>query len=197
MTRYQWEDHYRTGPTPWDTGSTPPEVVQFWQNYPVPPNGLAFDLGCGTGTNVAYLATLGLTVIGFDLAGNALALGQKRLHGAATPRLQLIQADVTTLPVRAAQAHYILDIGCLHGLPVERRPAYAQGVIDNLRPGGYYQLFAFDRLPPSAQPPDKPPRGMGDDEVQTLFAPTLTLVEIIRARPDRQPCRWYVLQKRS
>jgi SAM-dependent methyltransferase len=198
MTRLHWEERYRTGPTPWDTGVTPPEVVQFWQSHVVPRAGLALDLGCGTGTNVAYLARLGLRVIGFDLAGNALATGRQQLqrtHPALFAQLQLVQADVTSLPARNAQAHYILDIGCLHGLPLEQRPAYAQGVIDNLGPGGYYQLFAFDLLPEAERPADQPLRGMGENEVETLFAPHLAVIEMQQGRPDRQACRWYLLQR--
>lgn len=189
--RYTWEEHYRTGPTPWDTRVTPPEVVQFWRNHTAPKGGLALDLGCGPATNVAYLAALGLCVIGFDLAGNALATGMARLRNERSHllnRVQLAQADVTRLPLYQAQAHYILDIGCLHGVPPARRQAYANGVVDNLAPGGYYQLYAFDQLP------DRPERGLGETEVADLFASHLELVEIIRANPERHPCRWYLLR---
>jgi hypothetical protein len=126
--------------------------------------------------------------------------GQQRLRREfpdLLARLQLVQADVTSLPVRATQAHYILDIGCLHGLPFAQRQVYAQGVIDNLVQGGYYQLFAFDLQPESEHQADQPLRGMGENEVETLFAPHLTVLEIQRGRPDRQPCRWYLLQKLS
>jgi SAM-dependent methyltransferase len=193
VERTTWEEHYRTGPTPWDTHITPPEVVQFWQEHTPLAGGLALDLGCGTATNVGYLAGLGLTVIGFDLAANALAAGRARLCAERPDllaRTQLVQADVTRLPVRKAQACYILDIGCLHGIPAERRPAYVQGVVDNLAPGGYYHLFAFDVSS------DRPERGMGEHEVAERFAPTLTVIDILRGEPDRNPCRWYLLQKR-
>jgi SAM-dependent methyltransferase len=197
-TRTQWEEHYRSGPTPWDTRITPPEVVQFWASERLPKTGLALDLGCGTCTNVAYLAGLGLTALGIELAGNALATGVARLKESQAhlvPHMQFIQSDVTCLPIKAANAIYILDIGCLHGLPLWRRPDYVQGVIDNLAPGGYYHLFAFDLLPEAERPPDRPPRGLGEDEVATRFAPQLAIIEIERGQPDRQPCRWYLLQK--
>jgi SAM-dependent methyltransferase len=193
VERTTWEEHYRTGPTPWDTRITPPEVVQFWQEHTPPNGGLALDLGCGTATNVGYLAGLGLTVIGFDLAANALATGRDRLcaeRPGLLGRTQLVQADVTRLPVCAAQACYILDIGCLHGIPAERRPAYVQGVVENLAPGGYYHLFAFDVSS------DRPERGMGENEASERFAPTLEVIDILRGEPDRHPCRWYLLRRR-
>lgn len=194
VERTTWEEHYRTGPTPWDTRITPPEVVQFWQEHAPPLGGLVLDLGCGTATNVGYLAGLGLRVIGFDLAANALATGRERLGAERPnllPRIQLVQADVTRLPVSGAQAGYILDIGCLHGIPVDRRQAYVQGVINNLGPGGYYHLFAFDLSP------DQPDRGVRENEVAERFAPALDVLAILRGEPDRHPCRWYLLQRRT
>ncbi|RIK45141.1 MAG: hypothetical protein DCC55_00365 [Chloroflexi bacterium] len=191
--RTTWEEHYRTGPTPWDTRITPPEVVHFWQEHRVPDGGLALDLGCGTATNVGYLAGLGLTVVGFDLAATALATGMERLRRDRPyrlPQIQLVQADVTRLPLCQAGACYILDIGCLHGVPAVRREDYVRGVVSNLAPGGYYHLFAFDRSP------DRPDRGMGENEVAERFAPVLTIIDIQRGNPDRQPCRWYLLQRK-
>jgi SAM-dependent methyltransferase len=196
--RQEWEEHYRSGNTPWDTRITPPEVVDFWTTHPVPPDGLALDLGCGPCTNVAYLAKLGLRVVGFDLTAYALALGLARLRSDAPEllsRIQLLQADVTRLPIRPRQANYILDIGCLHGLPQDRRYSYAQGVIDNLAPGGYYQLFAFDLLPESDRPADKPPRGLGEGEVARLFLPALQIIDVVQGQPGRQPCRWHLLRR--
>lgn len=198
--RLTWEKHYLEGATPWDTRTTPPEVVAFWAGGRLAPMGLALDIGCGPGTNVTYLAGLGLHAIGVDLAGGALTLAKTRLQTAPTAlhaRTAFVQADVTCLPFRQLNASYIVDIGCLHGLPPDRRLAYAQGVIDNLAAGGYYQLYAFDSLFDLVDDPVRRLRGMGDREVETLFTPQLTVVEIVRARPDRYPCRWYLLHKES
>ena len=197
-SRLTWEKHYQEGQTPWDTRTTPPEVVAFWASGRLAPAGLAIDIGCGPGTNVAYLAGLGLQVIGVDLAGSALMLATQRLQQQAPallPRMGFAQADVTGLPFHHANATYMLDVGCLHGLPPEARLGYARGVIDNLAPGGYYQLYAFDCLADLVDDPVRRLRGLGENEVATLFAPDLQLVEVIRARPDRYPCRWYLLRK--
>jgi SAM-dependent methyltransferase len=203
-TRLDWEDRYREGPRPWDTGITPPEVYDFWRSNRIPTHqrgsALALDIGCGPGTNVAFLAQLGLSAIGFDLSGIALSIAKHRITASRPdllPRIGLIQADVSRLPIRSANAVYILDIGCLHGLLPPLREDYAHGVIQNLSPGGYYQLFAFDRLPEAQAEPDKQLRGMEQDEVATMFAPELYVVDIFRGTPDRQPCRWYLLQKKT
>ncbi len=191
-TQHSWEARYQQGTTPWDTRITPPEVVRFWADPPIASTGLALDLGCGTATNVGYLASRGLRVIGCDLAGNALAIGQARLraeHPTHLDRISLVQADVTRLPFAPIDAHYILDIGCFHGLAEEERARYVAGVIEQLAPGGYYHLFAFDWHP------DNSARGVAENEVAERFAPQVHVVRIEHGRPDRQPCRWYLLRK--
>ena len=62
-----WEKEYQSGQTPWDSGITPPEVVKFWSSRRLPAQGAALDLGCGTATNVAYLANLGLRRSGSNM----------------------------------------------------------------------------------------------------------------------------------
>ncbi len=195
--RKNWEERYRSGSTPWDTGITPPEVQAFWQQDRLPRRGLAIELGCGTATNAAYLAGLGLTVVGCDLSGVALRRGVERLSQRARerlPRVHLVQADVSALPLERAGACYVLDIGCLHAVPPASRPGYAAGVIANLAAGGYYQLYAFDRAPAADDDADDW-RGLAEDEWQRLFTPALEAVEIVRAQPNPHPCRWYLLRK--
>jgi SAM-dependent methyltransferase len=209
--RIHWEERYRSGPRPWDTGITPPEVVEFWQTpdrwasqdqaQTTPTDaahlsGVAVDIGCGTGTNAVYLAGLGLTAIGVDLSLSALLLAQQRRETLPLPaqqRLHFAQADVSRLPFTGLNAVYILDIGCFHAIPAAARRDYANGVINNLAPDGHFHLYAFDRLPAEAADPDA--RGLDESEVIDLFTPNLSVVEIIRARPDRRPCRWYLLRK--
>lgn len=197
-SRQRWEEHYASGHTPWDTQITPPEVEAFWLSGRISPCGTALDVGCGPGTNVRYLARLGLLALGFDIALQAVELGRRRIREQEpqlADRAWLVQADVTALPLAGCGASYILDLGCSHGLPPLLRPAFARSVIDNLRQGGYYHLYAFDYVPrPDAEAEDRQ-MGMQENEVAERFAPYLEVVEVVRAQPDRYPCRWYLLRK--
>jgi SAM-dependent methyltransferase len=196
--RTRWEDHYAFGNTPWDTQITPPEVQSFWATGRLLPDGLALDIGCGPGTNVRYLAERGLFTIGFDIALQAVRTGRERILRRAptlSDRAWLVQADVTRLPLDNASASYILDLGCSHGLPPALRPAFAAGIMANLRRGGYYHLYAFDYIPQLEANANDSRMGMLENEVIERFTPALDIVEIVRAQPDRSPCRWYLLRK--
>jgi SAM-dependent methyltransferase len=194
-TRARWDARYREGERPWDTQTTPPEVIDFWQQRRLPRRGLALDIGCGPGTNVAFLARLGLTAIGVEIAGAALLTAQQRHTGYGGGRAPLfVCADVSALPFTGLDAHYILDVGCFHSLPVELRAGYALGILANLAPGGFYHLYAFDQFDPPPEMEHPGPLGMAEGEVAQRLAP-LKLIEELVARPDRRPCRWYLLQR--
>jgi SAM-dependent methyltransferase len=195
--RVHWEQRYRTGPRPWDTGITPPEVHEFWNSGLVHPSGIALDMGCGTGTNVRYLASLGLHSFGLELSFTALSIARERVSRhptPAAPRTYLVQSDVSAAPLHGLDAVYVLDIGCLHAVPRAHRSAYAAGVIDNLAPGGYYHLFAHDRSPAEDGSDDRA-RGLDESEVVDLFTPALSILSVVRGNPDQRPCRWYLLRK--
>jgi SAM-dependent methyltransferase len=197
--RRRWDARYQGGPTPWDTGITPPEVVDFWEQARRPRHGAALDLGCGTGTNALFLARLGLTAVGVELAGPALVqarLRREQVEPDVRARLGFVQSDVSALPFTQLDAGYILDIGCFHGVHPDRRDAYAAQVVDNLAPGGYYHLFAFDRVDDRTDGDlDRGWRGLAPGEVEQRFTPALELVETIEGVGDRAPCRWYLLRR--
>lgn len=196
-TRARWDARYREGVTPWDTEITPPEVVEFWQRGRLTRDGIALDLGCGPGTNVRFLANLGLSAIGIEIASAPLLTAQQRFEQRAPWLLahaHFVCSDVCHLPFQHLNASYILDVGCLHSLPRSLRPYYVESVVANLAPGGYYHLYAFDADPADPEPAHGPV-GLGKREIVERFTPALTVIEEIVAQPDRRPCRWYLLQR--
>ena len=196
-TRQRWEARYREGFTPWDTQITPPEVVDFWEGKHLAPKGLALDLGCGPGTNVRFLASLGLHVIGVEIASAPLITARQRFEQYAPqllPRANFVCSDVCLLPFHNINAQYILDVGCYHSIPRAMRQNYVNGVITNLAPGGFYQLYAFDTDLENPEP-EHGPGGVDSGEIALRYSPHLRIVEESIARPDRRPCRWYILQR--
>lgn len=200
--RASWEERYRLGQTPWDTGITPPEVVRFWSLRRTSFRGRhALDLGCGAGLNTLFLARQGLRAIGIDFSGLALGRAIGRLAAASDTgagpgpgEAMYVLADVGKLPLHGLEAVYALDVGCLHSLPAAARPAYAAGVGSALATGGYLHLYAFDRDP--AQGTGAP--GMDAGEVARLFGSAFMTVSEERGRQrgkSDRASRWYLLLK--
>ena len=162
----------------WDTEITPPEVERFAAS--VAP-GRALDIGCGTGTNAAYLARRGWSVVGIDFAWRAIAKARRRARGLAC---EFFVADVTRLEFLDGAFDLALDIGCLHSLPVAARAAYAAGLTRLVRAGGTYLLYAFA--------PGGPAEGVTREDVRALFAEfDVVGVEEGKGRPSA----WYTLRK--
>jgi SAM-dependent methyltransferase len=151
---------YLLGRTPWDSGVTPPEVMEFVQGFPP---GRALDLGCGTGTNSITLACHGWEVVGVDFSGVAIRRARRKARRAGFD-CRFHRADVTDLSFLTASFDLALDIGCLHSLPPEKQEQYAAGLARLVRPGGLYMLYAF--LP---WPDRHDSQGVTPEEIHRLF----------------------------
>ncbi len=184
-----FEIRYLLGNAPWDTGVTPPEVVELVERWDPPP-GRALDLGCGTGTNSLYLARYGWEVVGVDFSAIAVWRARRRARRARLP-VRFYRADVTDLGFLTGPFDLALDIGCLHSIPPERQGRYAAEVARLVRPAGLYMLYAF--LPR----PDGPPRrGIAPEEIHRLFSPAFTVERQEGGKDPSGPrSAWYWLRR--
>jgi SAM-dependent methyltransferase len=148
------------GSPPWDTGITPPELIQFIRDHPP---GNAIDLGCGTGTNLVALGQAGWRVTGVDFVGRAVSTARQRLaregvHG------DVRVGDVTNLETVRGSYHLVLDIGCYHGLPPAGRAAYRANLNQILLPGGWFLIYMH-----WANPDQPPGSGIIQEDVTRLM----------------------------
>jgi SAM-dependent methyltransferase len=168
---------------PWDTGVTPPELERFVGSHPP---GRALDVGCGTGTNVVYLARHGWTAVGVDFASRAIAKARRRARDAGVAdRCTFQVGDVTRLAV-TGPFDMALDIGCLHSIAVAGRAGYAAGVARVVRPGGTLLLYAFA--------PGGPAVGLTAEDVRVTFADAFDVVDVEEGKG--RPSAWYRLARR-
>jgi SAM-dependent methyltransferase len=158
---------YRLGLIVWQRATPPAELVTLIEGPSALPVGRALDLGCGTGTDTIYLATHGWDVTGVDMVPKALAIARRRATAAGVaPRF--LRGDVTRLDELDVGVDYtlLLDFGCFHTLPDDRRPAYVTGVSQAAAPTATLLLYGF-RRPPKAAPMHA---GMTVDEVEQRFS---------------------------
>jgi SAM-dependent methyltransferase len=159
---------YRVGLVFWQRTTPPADLVALVEGPSALTPGRALELGCGTGTDTVYLASRGWDVTAIDMVSKALAAARRKASTAGVaPRF--IEGDVTRLPDLGVGDGYdlVLDFGCFHTLPEDRRSAYVAGVTGVAGPGATLLLYGFKR-PPKAAPIHG---GMTVDEVQRRFCP--------------------------
>ncbi|MEW6719381.1 MAG: class I SAM-dependent methyltransferase [Thermodesulfobacteriota bacterium] len=185
--RWKFAWRYCSGNTPWDTGITPPEVMEFLRA--VPP-GKALDLGCGTGTNAMTLARHGWRVTGIDFTPAAIRAARRKAAEEGL-EVEFRVGDVTDLRSLPGGYDYALDIGCLHSLPAEDRAAYAGGLFRLVRPGGWFMLYAWR----TAGMADGAP-GIAPGEAESLLREGFENVRETVGEESGRPSAWYWFRRR-
>jgi len=129
---------------PWDTGISPPELLEFIQTHSP---GRAIDIGCGTGTNVITLVRAGWEVTGVDFAPRAIKIAKQKLNQA---RLQanLSIRDATNLQGISGPFDFALDLGCFHGIAQDAKPKYLNQLDRILAPNGFWLMYGFLKSDP-------------------------------------------------
>lgn len=186
LTRLMFRIWYMGRP-PWDTGVSPPELLDFIQAQPA---GRAIDLGCGTGTNVITLARAGWQVTGVDFVPRAIRIAKQKAHTAGITA-DLRVGDVTNLQGIREHFDLALDIGCFHA--VNDREAYLGQLLRILSPGGHWLMYAFLKADPH-----RPGPGLAAPDLDRIATRGLTQ-SWRRDGADRQarPSAWFLYQRNA
>jgi cyclopropane fatty-acyl-phospholipid synthase-like methyltransferase len=167
----------------WDTGISPPELIEFMASHPP---RRALDLGCGSGTNVVTLAKAGWQVTGVDFVPRAILAARRKVRQAGA-QADLRVGDVTRLDDIHGPFDLVFDLGCFHSLPPASRPAYLANLERLLAPEGTYLLYGFL---PDANTPNQP--GIKEAEI-SAFEDRLRLVKRVNStdRGGTRPSAWF------
>ena len=142
---YRW--WHLTGPSPellaaeadgWLDGAT---ADAGGPGYPREGGQAVLDIGCGLGSEVAYLSGAGWSGVGIDLSLTAVRQA-RQLHPARSDRCLFLRADALSLPFATGTFALAIDRGCFHYLELECWPRYAAEVHRVLQPGGRLLLRA-------------------------------------------------------
>lgn len=170
------------GNPPWDSGISPPELLEFIAEHPP---GRALDLGCGTGTNVLTLVQAGWQVTGIDYAVLAIRAARRRLRQAGL-KADLRAGDATVLRGIQGPFDLMLDIGCFHGLTTDGQARYLRNLLRHLAPGGTFLLYAH-RL----HPQERDGHGLDEQTIEQIQE-HFTLVKRVDSfdRGGPRPSSW-------
>ncbi|KKR21688.1 MAG: hypothetical protein UT50_C0005G0022 [Candidatus Moranbacteria bacterium GW2011_GWA2_39_41] len=103
------------------------------------------DLGCGTGRNSNYLATLGNTICGLEISPTALAIAQKRAQDLQVSVQYLEQSIGEKYPFADNSFNMILDVTSSNALNEKERKIYLQEMDRTLQSEGYLFVRALCR----------------------------------------------------
>ena len=93
-TGLPWDASYHHRPAPRDLGRPQPTVVRLAARGGFA--GAVLDAGCGTGENALHLASLGLSVLGVDVAETALDRAREKANDRGI-EVEFVAADAFAL----------------------------------------------------------------------------------------------------
>jgi len=167
----RWDDRYRTGDTPWDTGLVSQELLNFLDRGIVS-GGHAVELGCGTGTNALELSRRGFRVTAADCS--AVALKQARSAASSVHNIEFFEADVRVWEPDFGPCDFVFDRGCYHCVRRTDLDGYLRTLQRIARPGTHVLLLAGnDREVWENGPPT-----VSEDEIRDEFAAVCDLIAI-------------------
>jgi SAM-dependent methyltransferase len=131
-----WSDTYRVGDhSLWDHTSPSTELIGFILGARLAPRARVLDLGCGTGADAIFLASLNYEVHGLDLSVEALRLAEQRARECGVV-VDWREGSALITPYDDGYFDLITDRGCYHHIGGPLRRQYANEIARILRPGG-------------------------------------------------------------
>jgi SAM-dependent methyltransferase len=176
MTGLPWDASYHDGPAPWDIGQPQPAIVQLASKGGFA--GTVLDAGCGTGEHTLYLASLGLSVLGVDVAETALAMARAK----ATDRgikVEFAAADALQLERLGQKFDTVLDVGLFHTFDRDERPIYVASLASVIENDGILYVLCF-----SDEGPETGPHPISQEELKAAFNPSAGW-NVVAIEPDR------------
>jgi SAM-dependent methyltransferase len=161
MTGLPWDASYLEGTPPWDIGTPQPAIVRLAAAGAF--SGVVLDAGCGTGENALHLASLGLTVVGVDVAETALAIARRNAEDRGVD-VEFTFADALHLERLGRRFDTVLDAGLFHTFDADERPLYAMSAASATKGEGMLYVLCF-----SDAVPDTGPHPISREDFGTAF----------------------------
>jgi SAM-dependent methyltransferase len=163
QTGQPWDASYHDGPAPWDVGRPQPAIVRVAAEGGFA--GAVLDAGCGTGENALHVASLGLPVLGVDVAETAVAIAREKA-AARGIEAEFAAADALRLERLGRTFETVLDCGLFHTLDGDERPGYVASLASVTEHDGTLYVLCF-----SDDGPDTGPHPVSQDELRAAFTP--------------------------
>lgn len=145
-----WDASYVDGPAPWDVGEPQPAILRLASEGAFA--GAVLDAGCGTGENALHVASLGLRVLGVDVAATALSLAREKAARRGIDA-DFVLADALHLERLGRVFETVLDCGLFHSFDSDERRDYVASLASVTSPGAAVYVLCFRDVGPDASGP--------------------------------------------
>jgi len=135
-----WDASYLDGPAPWDVGRPQPAILRLAGEGAFA--GAVLDAGCGTGENALHVASLGLPVVGVDVAESAVSIAREKAAGRGIDA-DFVVGDALHLDRLGRVFETALDCGLFHAFDSDERRDYAASLASVTRRGGNLYVLCF------------------------------------------------------
>jgi SAM-dependent methyltransferase len=176
MTGLPWNASYHDGPAPWDVGQPQPAIVRLASKGGFA--GTVLDAGCGTGENALYLASLGLSVLGVDVAETALTMARAKAADRGL-KVEFAAADGLQLERLGRRFDTVLDVGLFHTFDRDERPIYVASLASVIENDGILHVLCF-----SDEGAETGPHPISQEELKAAFNPSAGW-NVVAIEPDR------------
>jgi SAM-dependent methyltransferase len=176
----EWNDGYRDGNLPWDTGRPSAELQEVLRRHSIQPCR-ALELGCGTGTNSVWLGQQGFEVTGVDVAPLAIEQAEQRARAAGV-RVQFLAADLFDLP-DLGPFGFFFDRGCYHVVRREAPEQYVRTVARQLAPSARGLILAGN----AREPHDPGPPVVTEEQIRAELGAAFEILDLHEFRFDEAP----------
>lgn len=170
MTGLPWDAAYQDGPAPWDTGQPQPEIVRLASEGGF--TGTVLDVGCGTGENALHIASLGLPVLGVDVAGTALEVARRKAEERGI-KAEFALADAFHLERLERTFDTVLDSGMFHTCDSDERPRYVASLATVTEHDATLYVLCF-----RASGPETGPHPVSEEDLRTAFNAGWTITNL-------------------
>jgi len=177
-----WDASYRNGPAPWDIGRPQPAIVRLASEGGFA--GAVLDAGCGTGENALHVASLGLSVLGVDVAETALAIARKKAADRGI-EVKFAGTDAFQLDRLGRMFQTVLDCGLFHTFDGDERTRYVASLASVTEHDGTLYVLCF-----SDQGPDIGPHPTSQEELRASFNPGNGW-DVAAIEPERTQTRFH------
>jgi SAM-dependent methyltransferase len=163
MTGLPWDASYHDGPPPWDIGRPQPAIVRLASDGGF--TGAVLDAGCGTGENTLHVASLGLSVLGVDVAETALAIAREKADARGI-KVAFAAGDAFQLERLGRKFETVLDCGLFHTFDGDERPDYVASLASVTEHDGTLHVLCF-----GDEGPETGPHPVSQEELRAAFSP--------------------------